>query len=68
MEFNIINPKTKPELLAAISKQKHFRFGAGYTDLLMELKKKSEEGLTIINLAQVKDAQFNGIKKLSKGF
>ena len=34
----------------------------------MELKKKSEEGLTIINLAQVKDAQFNGIKKLSKGF
>jgi carbon-monoxide dehydrogenase medium subunit len=67
MEFNIINPKTKSELLKTIRKEKHFRFGAGCTDLLMELKKNSDEGLTVINLSQVKDAQFNGVKKSAKG-
>ena len=66
MEFNIVNPKTKSDLLEAIRKESHFRFGAGYTDLLMELRKKPEEGLTVINLSQVKDVQFNGIKKMAK--
>ena len=67
MDFTIITPKTKPELLTAIRIETKFRFGAGYTDLLMELKKKPEEGLTVINLSQVKDVQFNGIKKTAKG-
>ena len=67
MEFNIINPKTKSELLKTIRKEKHFRFGAGCTDLLMELKKNPENGLTVINLSQVKDAQFGGIKRSAKG-
>lgn len=67
MEFNIINPKTKSELLKTIRTEKHFRFGAGCTDLLMELKKNPEDGLTVINLSQVKDAQFRGVKRSAKG-
>ncbi len=66
MEFNIINPKTKSELLGAIRRENHFRFGAGFTDLLMELRKQPEENLTIINLSQIKDAQFTDIKKSAK--
>src|ERR1035437_2726344 len=67
MEFNIVNPKTRPELLGAIRKEKHFRFCAGCTDLLMELKKNPENGLTVINLSQVKDTQFSGVKRSAKG-
>ena len=63
MDFNVITPKTKSELLKAIKAEKQFRFGAGCTDLLMELKKNPEEGLTVINLSQVEDTQFNGLKK-----
>ena len=66
MEFNIVNPKTKSELLGAIRKENHFRFGAGCTDLLMELKKKPEKDLTVINLSFVKDPLFTGIKKSAK--
>ncbi|MFH1321350.1 MAG: FAD binding domain-containing protein [Bacteroidota bacterium] len=36
----------------------NFRFGAGYTDLLLELKKQPDEELTIINLAKLQDEQF----------
>ncbi len=68
MEFNIINPKNKTGLLSAIRKEKRFRFGAGCTDLLMELKNYPQDGLTIINLSQVKDAHFNGMKKSVKGY
>ena len=67
MEFNIVNPTTTSEMLDAIRKENHFRFGAGCTDLLMELKKKPEEGLTVINLSQVKDEAFSSIKKTAKG-
>lgn len=63
MEFNIINPKTKSDLLKAIRTVENFRFGAGCTDLLMELKKNPKEDLTVINLSQVKDAQLDGLKK-----
>lgn len=68
MDFTLITPKTRTELLTAIRTEKKFRFGAGYTDLLMELKKNPEEDLTVINLSQVKDAQFNGVKKSAKEF
>lgn len=68
MSFEIINPATTPELLGAIKKLKNekFRFGAGCTDLLMELRKKPEDNLTVINLSQIKDASFSGIKKSAK--
>lgn len=67
MEFEIRNPKTKTELLSVIRTEKNFRFAAGCTDLLMELKKKPEIGLTVINLTHVKDPQFSSIKKSAKG-
>ncbi len=68
MEFNIVNPKTKSELLRAIRKETTFRFGAGCTDLLMELKKKPVENLVVINLSFVVDSRFTGLKKLAKSF
>ncbi len=63
MEFNIVNPKTRSELLSAIRRVNYFRFGAGYTDLILELKKQNERGITIIKLAQLKDKQFSSIEK-----
>jgi len=69
MDFDIINPATTKELLGTIKKfqKENFRFGAGCTDLLMELKKKTEENLSVINLSGVKDPHFTGIKKSAKG-
>ena len=69
MNFEIISPSTTKELLATVKKfeNRNFRFGAGCTDLLPELKKNQVEDLTVINLAQIKDDRFTGIKKLSKG-
>lgn len=70
MNFDIVNPATTKELLGAIKKfqKEKFRFGAGCTDLLMELKKTPQKNLTIINLAQVKDVHFTGIKKTATNF
>lgn len=70
MNFEIINPASTKELLTAVKKfqKKNFRFGAGCTDLLLELKKNPEEDLTVINLAQVKDVLLTGIKKTSDGW
>ncbi|MCX6290266.1 MAG: FAD binding domain-containing protein [Bacteroidetes bacterium] len=70
MDFNIITPVTVKELLGTMKKfqKKKFRFGAGCTDLLMELKRNPEENLTVINLSRVKDPLFTGIKKSAAGF
>ncbi len=70
MNFEIINPSSTEELLGTIKslQKEKFRFGAGCTDLLMELKKNPEENLTVINLSQVKDASFTGIKKTTNQF
>lgn len=67
MDFDIIIPKTKSELLSAIRTQKNYRLAAGCTDLLMELRKHCNESLTLINLSQVKDPKFAGITKSLKG-
>jgi CO/xanthine dehydrogenase FAD-binding subunit len=63
MDFDVISPKSKKELLNAMSEYQHtdFRFGAGYTDLLIELKDKSSDGLKIINLSLLKEGAFNTI-------
>ena len=64
MEFDIVTPTTKSELLKAIKTNKNnFRFGAGYTDLILELKKKNESHITVINLAQLTDKKFNSIER-----
>lgn len=67
MDFDIVIPKTKSELLSAIRKEKNFRFAAGCTDLLMELRKKNEDNITLINLTQIRDAKLNAISKSAKG-
>jgi len=67
MEFNLVIPKTKSELLVAMRTNKNYRFAAGCTDLLMELKKNAIEGLTVINLVQVNDQQLTGMKYSAKG-
>jgi CO/xanthine dehydrogenase FAD-binding subunit len=65
MNFNIISPENSEELLDAITlNQGHkFRFGAGYSDLLLEIKKQPDGELTIINLARLKDELFSSIKE-----
>ena len=63
MNFNVLTPKTAEELRQNIldCQGKNFRFGAGYTDLLPELKKHSENDLLIINLAQLDDPDFSSV-------
>jgi CO/xanthine dehydrogenase FAD-binding subunit len=63
MDFDIINPATKEELLKAIAvhQDSDFRLGAGYTDLIPQLKNQPTHGLTIINMAQLEEAEFSGI-------
>lgn len=69
MDFNVISPKTSQELLEVISnyQNKKFRFGAGYTDLINDLNNIPQEGLTVINLAQLKDENFKNITFKEKG-
>lgn len=66
MDFEIITPTTKPELLKAMRENKTYRFGAGYTDLILELKKQDAKDITIINLAQLQDAHFTSIDRQPK--
>jgi len=63
MDFDVISPQTKDELIEAINNHqgKDFKIGAGYTDLINQLKNKNTEGLTIINISQVKEPEFNFI-------
>jgi CO/xanthine dehydrogenase FAD-binding subunit len=69
MITNVISPETTEELLASIDENldKEFRFGAGYTDLLVELRKQPNHGLTIINLAYLEDDKFTSISKSESG-
>lgn len=67
MNFEVISPETKPALLKAVKQNKNFRFGAGYTDLILDLKKQDVSGITIINLAKLKDKQFTFIEKSPAG-
>lgn len=65
MDFNVISPKSKSDLLKAIGNYLgNFRFGAGYTDLILDLKMQNPKNLTVINLAQIQDRQFKSIEKL----
>ncbi|MBU1652552.1 FAD binding domain-containing protein [bacterium] len=69
MNFKVISPRTIKELLGVITSQQgaQFRFGAGYSDLLLELKKQPIEDLTVINLAYLTDTQINSIEVLGDG-
>ena len=66
MNFNVVSPETTIELIETISKYHDapFRFGAGFTDLTLELKVQSPDELTIINIANLNDDDFTGIAEL----
>lgn len=64
MSFNVVSPTSLSELFQAIDslQQSTFRFGAGYTDLLMEFKHNPPKDMTVINLAKLKEEVFNSIR------
>lgn len=63
MNFSVISPTTHSELISAIQKNRQFRFGAGYTDLIPELNKNSEATDVIINLSNLNDKIFTSITR-----
>ena len=69
MDFYTVSPQTAIELLEAIkqNQKNHFRFGAGYTDLIPELKTQKQDDLTVINLAKLKDKDFTSINDSKEG-
>ncbi len=69
MIANVISPETTEELLATIDENmdKKIRFGAGYTDLLVELRKQPNNELIVINLAYLEDDKFTSISKSDSG-
>lgn len=69
MNFKVENPETTDELLRVIAENRgnNFRFAAGCTDLILELKKQCPENLTIINLARVRDERFTSIQHVGDG-
>ncbi|MBI2267789.1 MAG: FAD binding domain-containing protein [Armatimonadetes bacterium] len=68
MEFEVKSPGTRSELLSAIIKTRTgFRFGAGYTDLIPELRKNGSPVRTIINLARLNDKRFTAITVTKRG-
>lgn len=66
MDFDVISPKTIPELLNAIelNQANNFRISAGFTDLIHQIKSQQTEGLILINLAQLADPDFKQIKEI----
>ena len=69
MNFNVCSPRTTEELLETISdyRDKPIRFGAGFTDLVLELKQQSQSNLTVINLGFLTDNNFKSITVTDKG-
>ena len=64
MGFEIISPTTSEELrkLLESNQDKNIRLGAGFTDLMIEIKKKNLNDLTVINLAKIKEKEFTTIQ------
>jgi len=69
MSFNVISPETSTDLCSCIkeSRGKNVRFGAGYTDLLIELKQQTDDDLTVINLARMRDERFTCLQREEDG-
>lgn len=64
MTFVIETPETTDELFRVISRNLDgsCRFGAGYTDLVLELKREPRDDLRIINLGRLNDTDFTAIQ------
>ena len=69
MNFHVVSPEKTEALLKAITENQSdtFRFGAGYTDLMLELRQQPNEQVTVINLAYLNDEQFTTIEKTDDG-
>ena len=70
-EFDVITPRNENELLDAIAANQDapFRFGAGFTDLVPELKKNSNGAkINVINLAKVSGDSFKSIVRHGDDF
>ncbi len=69
MNFDVISPKNREELLQAMSANQgnNFRFGAGYTDIALELKDKDSSDLLVVNLGLMEDEIFKSINKTNDG-
>ncbi len=69
MNFTVQTPNTADELISLIAQNQDtkYRFGAGYTDLLLELKKQPDPDLTVVNLARLQDDVFTSISEDGKG-
>lgn len=65
MDFEVINTTTSDELLKAIAdnQNNNFKIGAGFTDLINQLKHNPVEDLTIINISQLKDDEYRQISE-----
>ena len=65
MNFSVVSPATTEELFRVIADHQagNYRFGAGYTDLILELKKQPDEDLTVINLARLRDERYTTIRQ-----
>lgn len=67
MNIEVISPETTSELLNVITENNNYRFSAGGSDLMLELKQQSKSYLTVINLARLSDDQFSTIQKSGDG-
>ncbi len=65
MNYNVVSPIKENELLRFIDEfqDKKFRFGAGGTDLLLELKHNDDDNLTVINLGRLDEAHYKSIEE-----
>ncbi len=63
MDFEVINTTTTDELLKAIAdnQNNNFKIGAGFTDLITQFKNNPVKDLKVINISQLKDADFKEI-------
>ncbi|MCB0482210.1 MAG: FAD binding domain-containing protein [Flavobacteriales bacterium] len=63
MDFEVISATTTDELFSAIAdnQNKEFKIGAGFTDLINQFRHRTVEGLTVINISQLRDPEYKGI-------
>ncbi len=65
MIFKMMTPRSTEELLEIVAtcQGRAFRFGAGYTDLMLELKKAEGPMPRVINLAHIQDPRFGAVQE-----
>lgn len=64
MDFEILSPANTQELLNCLQNHQNesIKMGAGFTDLIIDIKKKKLTGLKVINLAKITDKEFTSIE------